>query len=119
MRRARMSGRSVAILVTADPLRNENAMSQEHTEVDFDIFGNKEWADGTASIMAVIHVLDRYDHRMRLLAENVTGAFWFTLDPIIPEHRVLQVGDFVRARFSDALSDPDQIAHATGLRRVR
>ena len=109
----------MAILVTADPSRNENAMTPEHTEVDFDIFGNKEWADGTASIMAVIHVLDGYEHRMRLLAENVTGAFWFTLNPIIPEHRVLQVGDIVRARFSDAFSDPDGISHATGLRRVR
>ena len=109
----------MAILVTADPLRNENAMAAEHTEVDFDIFGNKEWADGSASIMAVIHVLDGYEHRMRLLAENVTGAFWFTLDPIIPEHRVLRVGDIVRARFSDALSDPDLTAHVTGLRRVR
>ena len=114
-----MSGRSVAILVTADPLRNETAMTQEHAEVDFDILGNKEWADGSASIMAIVHVLDGYEHRLRLLAENVTGAFWFTLDPIIPEHRVLRVGDIVSARFSDALSDPDEIAHVTGLRRVR
>ena len=113
-----MSGRSVAILVTADSSRNENAMTQQHTEVDFEILGTKDWADGTASIVAVIHVLDGYEHRMRLCAENVTGAFWFTLDPIIPEHRGLQVGDIVRARFSYAFADPDEIARVTGLRAV-
>ena len=75
-------------------------MLQHLEAADFGALGLNGPTVGTAIVKNVLPLVDGKHHRLRVLLENSTGSRWVCVFPYRQDHRDLEAGHRIHARFS-------------------